>query len=380
MTTAQRSSLALRHALAASALLLAAAASGCGSTAPSGARDDLEQDEDHANDDDEAEHDPSEHDSGAKRDAGGRGDASTRDAGRDAGAASDDDGGESAEPDAGATERDAGEARDGGSKPTQPSSGGFPKVDEPVNVARTGPFKVGKYTEGLANRAYASSVMYYPTDGTPPYPAVAFSPGFTATKESYERFLGPLLASHGIALLLTTPTTTGDFPQQRAEDLSAALEQIKKENEREGSPLKGKIATDRLCVTGHSMGGGGTLWAANALGSQIKCAVPLQPWQPGQSFNKIAAATLFIAAQNDTIAGVASNAATHYRSIPASVPKYYAEFAGASHFLTTNTGGNDGQARYMIAFYKAYLENDERYLALLQAPKESYLSKYEHTP
>lgn len=255
----------------------------------------------------------------------------------------------------------------------------FPRTDEAVNVERAGPYKFERYTQGLANRAYNSAVVYYPTDAKPPFAAVAFSPGFTATKESYQDFLGPLYASHGIVLLLTTPTSTGDFPQQRADDLKAALEVLKAENTRAGSPLQGKIATDRLGVTGHSMGGGGTLWAANSLGTQIKAALPLQPWQPGQSFNRIAVPTLFIAAQNDTIAGNASNSYTHYRSIPASVPKYFVEFAGASHFLTSNNRGSNypGQSKYMVAFLKAYLEDDQRYLEVLNAPKPSELSRYE---
>ena len=261
-------------------------------------------------------------------------------------------------------------------------AGGFPRTNEEVNVARTGPYKFARYTDGLNNRAYNSAVMYYPTDAAPPFAAVAFSPGFTATKEQYQDFLGPLLASHGIAIMLTTPTSTGDFPQQRADDLRAALEVIKGENTRAGSPLQGKIATDRLCITGHSMGGGGTLWAANALGTQIKCAVPLQPWQPGQAFSQVKAPTLFIAAQRDTVAGNAQNSLVHYRSIPASVPKYYVEFAGASHFLTSNSRGSnyDGQSRYMIAFYKAYLEDDKRYLEILNAPKPAEVSTYTKSP
>ena len=78
----------------------------------------------------------------------------------------------------------------------------------------------------------------------------------------------------------------------------------------------------------------------------------------------IVAPTMFIAAQSDTVAGVASNASLFYDSIPETVPKYYVEFAGASHFLTTNDLGTayDGQSKYMIAFYKVYLEDDMRYL------------------
>jgi dienelactone hydrolase len=234
------------------------------------------------------------------------------------------------------------------------------------------------YTMGLDNPTYASSVMYYPTDATPPFASAVFSPGFSATKENYQTFLGELLATHGIAMLLTTPTTTGDQPTQRGEDLVAAVAQIAKENEREGSPLKGKLAVDRVCVTGHSMGGGGTLWAATTLGSKIRCAMPLQPWQPGQSFDKIVAPTMFIAAQSDTIAGVSSNAMVFYKSIPDTVEKYYVEFAGASHFLTTNDLGTayDGQSKYMLAFYKIHLEDDMRYRDVLNAPMDMELSMY----
>lgn len=272
---------------------------------------------------------------------------------------------------------DAGMSGNADAGMTPPPAGGFPRSDD-VNVDQMGPYKFDKYTDGLDNPTYESSVMYYPTDATPPFAAAVFSPGFTATKENYEMFLGPLLASHGIAILLTTPTTTGDLPTQRAEDLEAAVMQITIENGRSGSPLQGKLATDRVCVTGHSMGGGGTLWAATDLGNMIRCAVPLQPWQPGQSFDQIVAPTMFIAAQSDTVADVASNAKLFFDSMPATVKKYYVEFAGASHFLTTNDLGTayDAQSKYMIAFYKVYLEDDLRYLDVLNAPPDAALSMY----
>lgn len=273
----------------------------------------------------------------------------------------------------------AGGAAGGGTAGASPPAGpgGFPK-SEPVNTDQKGPHAFMSYTDGLDNPAYSSSVMYYPTDADPPFASAVFSPGFSATKENYMTFLGELLASHGIAMLLTTPTTTADLPTQRAIQLEAAVDQIKKENERDGSPLKGKLAPDRICVTGHSMGGGGTLWAATDLGNKIRCALPLQPWQPGQSFAMITAPTMFIAAQSDSIADVASNASLFYDSIPDSVTKYYVEFSGASHFLTTNDLGTayDGQSKYMIAFYKVYLEDDMRYLDVLNGPMDAELSQY----
>ena len=256
----------------------------------------------------------------------------------------------------------------------------FPRAEEEVNVAYKGPYQFATYTAGLNNRAYNSAIMYYPTDAKPPFAAVAFVPGFITAKEDYTNYLGPMLASHGIAVMLVSPTSNMDMPPARGEDLQVALDVIKGENTRAGSPLQGKVATDRLCISGHSMGGGGTLLAANTLGNRIKCAVPLQPWQPGGTFPRVAAPTLFVVAQRDALA-TPSMVLGHYRSIPNTVPKYYVEFANAAHVLSSNMGNNyEGQAHYIVAFYKAYLEDDARYLQILNAPKRSDVSTYQHVP
>lgn len=263
-----------------------------------------------------------------------------------------------------------------------PSSGGFPRNDM-VSTDQKGPYTYMSYTSGLTNPAYSGSEVYYPTNASPPFASVVFSPGFTADYQDYQDFLGPLLASHGIVILLTTPTDTdSDLPQTRAMQLEAAVKQISTENTRSGSPLMGKLATDRICVTGHSMGGGGTLWAATDLGNKIRCDLPTEPWQPGQSFSMITAPTMFIAAQDDTIAAVAQNASFFYSSLPASTVKYYVEFSGASHYLSTGDDGTDydGQSKYMIAFYKVYLEDDMRYMSVLTGPADKELSTYKHSP
>jgi len=265
----------------------------------------------------------------------------------------------------------------------EPAAGGFPKTDE-INIKSTGPYAVKTYTDGLTEPTYASSMMYYPEGAQPPFAAVAFTPGFTATKENYT-FLGYMLASHGIAALLTTPTSTSDQPPARGKDLVAAVKRIQAENTREGSPLKGKLATDRICVTGHSMGGGGTLFAADELGNMIRCAMPLQPWQPGGSFSKITAPTMIIGAASDTIASVSGNSQPHYQSIPNTTEKFMVVFTG-DHYLSTNrtstdmmapeeaTPSYDIQAAYIIPFYKLFLESDERYRPFLYGDMRSMMS------
>lgn len=297
-----------------------------------------------------------------RRDAGKDSGSKTPSAG-DAAAPAKDAGGDEVEKDAGGPAKDAGtpSASDAGTQPT----GDFPRTVA-VNVTLKGPYTFKSYAEGLTDPELDSAIAYYPDNGPAPFAAIALSPGFTETKEQFT-WWGELLASHGFYVLLTTPTNTLiDQPEARGVDLQAALKLIEKENGRSGSPVAGKIAIDRLAVTGHSMGGGGTLFAASALGNKIRCNVPLQPWQPGASFAKITSPTLFLAAQSDTIAPVAQNASPHYQSIPASVEKIYAEITGADHFISTNLGGShDVQARYAVAFYKLHLEDDERYSTYL---------------
>lgn len=262
------------------------------------------------------------------------------------------------------------------------SAEGFPRLDEEVNIKAKGPYKVTRYEEGLVASEYASAVMYYPEDARPPFAAVALSPGFTAYGTDYE-FVGDMLASHGIAALLTTPTTTGDLPPQRGDDLAAAVKHIQEENTRMGSPLMGKIATDRICITGHSMGGGGSLFGANMLGTSIRCVVPLQPWQPGGTFSMVQAPTLIVGATSDTIASVSGNASGHYASIPDSTEKILVVIQGDHYLSTDRTSGisasemavandnYDDQAAYMIPFYKLHLEDDERYRKFLYGPERS---------
>jgi predicted dienelactone hydrolase len=252
---------------------------------------------------------------------------------------------------------------------------------------------VKNYTDGLKASEYSSAVMYYPADAPTPFAAVALAPGYTASGTDYE-FVGDMLASHGIAVLLTTPTdTNADQPPARGDDLVAAVKHIMEENTRMGSPLMGKIATDRICVTGQSMGGGGSLFAANKLGNMIRCVVPMEPWQTGGSFPMITAPTMIIGAASDTIAPVASHADPHYQSIPASTEKFLVVFEGDHYLSTDRTSGiaqgtpavanqnYDIQAAYMVPFYKLFLESDERYRPYLYGAMRSMamVTRYDHS-
>jgi dienelactone hydrolase len=293
---------------------------------------------------------------------------------------------------AGAAGTDAGSSA-GGSGGAAPTAGGFPRSGEEINVKAKGPYTVKTYTDGLKVSEYSSAVMYYPEDAAPPFAAVALAPGYTASGTDYE-FVGDMLASHGIAALLTTPTdTNADQPPARGDDLVAAVKHLMEENARSGSPLEGKLATDRICVTGQSMGGGGTLYAANQLGDMIRCALPMEPWQPGGTFPKITAPIMLIGAASDTVAPVSSHADPHYKSIPDSTEKFLVVFEGDHYLSTDRTSGipqgtmavanesYDPQAAYMVPFYKLFLESDERYRPYLYGDMRSMnmVTRFDHS-
>jgi predicted dienelactone hydrolase len=219
---------------------------------------------------------------------------------------------------------------------------------------------------GLEDPVYLNPKIYYPKNATPPFASVSLSLGFTESRDQLE-WWGPVLASHGIVSFHCDPNSAFlDFPPDRAMDLKAQIAKLKAENARSGSPLQGKLDLTRLGLMGHSMGGGATLIASNDLTTQIRAAVPLQPWEPGSTFPKVTAATLILAGETDGVADNASNSIPFYKALTSN--KAYAEVKGGDHMI--GTGGALGgsaevhtlQARLALAWLKIYLEDDMRYV------------------
>jgi dienelactone hydrolase len=70
----------------------------------------------------------------------------------------------------------------------------------------------------------------------------------------YSGFL-TTIASHGFLVLGTAVQEGAPRQQATADDLRAAVDWAEKENTRDGSPLRGKVATDKVAVMGQSCGG-----------------------------------------------------------------------------------------------------------------------------
>ena len=145
--------------------------------------------------------------------------------------------------------------------------------------AADGPYQYSSITEsqGLRNGPdYLDGVLYYPIDAEAPYKSIVFTPGFgggSAEMSSWAEFF----ASHGFITMRIGPNDPiNDSHQQRGEGLIDAIESIRQENSRAGSPLFGLVDMDSFSVGGYSMGGGASHNAAMIDGS-LKAIISLNP-------------------------------------------------------------------------------------------------------
>jgi dienelactone hydrolase len=222
--------------------------------------------------------------------------------------------------------------------------------------ATTGPFAVSTTTVGRGN-GFGGGTIYFPTDtsqGT--FGAIVIAPGFTE-RQSAVSWLGPRLASQGFVIFTIDTNSTTYPPSARATEMLAALDFLTR-----SSSVRTRVDPNRLGVSGHSMGGGGTLEASRTRPS-LKAAVPMAPWDQTKNFSADTVPTLIVAAQNDNVAPVAQHARPFYNSMSTSQPKMYLELAGASH--NTVNSPNTTQAQYEIAWLKRFIDNDTRYTQFL---------------
>jgi dienelactone hydrolase len=244
----------------------------------------------------------------------------------------------------------------------------FVRDQDPTSASATadGPYTVQSYSSGFSiGPDFPGGTIWYPTDAEPPFASIAIVPGFVSPRVLIEGW-GPFLASHGIVVFTIDTNAVSDQPTQRSRALLNALDSLKAENTRAGSPLNGKLDNDRQAVGGHSMGGGGTLITANG-NPHLKAALPMCPWNPGGTFSRNQVPTLIFASAGDPLAGGQSQG--FYSSIPDSTPKMLFEWGAADHFMANAPTGAAGQVgRYGLSWLKVFLEGDERYRQFIEQP------------
>lgn len=216
----------------------------------------------------------------------------------------------------------------------------------------------------------------------PPYPLVIIEPGFFALATSLDN-LQDYYASHGFLVAGVNNTshfnliTTSLEPYRKA--LLETIQFLLESNADQKSPLYCLIDTNAIGLSGHSMGGGGTLLvcdSANALVSRyIKAAIAMNPF--GKVSGKgITIPVLLFASNNDSVPnpfmpGVSSSPANvffSFNSIPETTPRLFANFDKMNHngvcdhavFLPTSGNANTFMP-LMVAWFKIHLLKDLRY-------------------
>jgi predicted dienelactone hydrolase len=238
--------------------------------------------------------------------------------------------------------------------------------------AYRGPFSVSQTTVSSLVSGFGGGTIYYPTTTTAgTFGALAISPGYTATQSSIA-WLGPRIASQGFVVITIDTNSIYDQPESRGDQLLAALSYLTN-----SSSVRSRIDASRLAVAGHSMGGGGSLEAAQDRPT-LQAAIPLAPWNTQKTWSTLQVPTFIIGGEADTVAPVATHSIPFYNSIPSSAEKAYMELDGASHFFPNTS--NTTVAKYMISWLKRFVDNDTRYEQFLcPAPNDSSIEEYRDT-
>jgi len=239
-----------------------------------------------------------------------------------------------------------------------------------ASITSSGPYDVAILTEseGLRNGpGYLEATVYYPVNGTPPYPSIAIVPGFNAGPGAV-RAWGPYYASHGIVAMVIGTNNRNEFPDSRANALIDALETLRQENTRSSSPLEGKIDTNKFAVSGHSMGGGGAQRSA-VLGTNIKAVVALNPWLP--TFNRPSLdhsiPVLILSGQNDNTANPSQHANIHYNRTPNETTKLIYEVRNGNHSSAIGPERSQGiMGALALLWLRLQFDSDGCYCSLLE--------------
>ncbi|WSG48196.1 endo-1,4-beta-xylanase [Dactylosporangium sp. NBC_01737] len=242
--------------------------------------------------------------------------------------------------------------------PSTPAGNPYQRGPEPTvsSVAATyGTFATAQMTVPPGN-GFNGGFIYYPTDTSNTYGAVAIVPGYTALFADEEAWMGPRLASFGFVVIGIETNSRTDYDAARGTQLLAALDYLTNQ-----SAVRDRVDRNRLAVIGHSMGGGGALVAADQRPS-LKAAIGLAPFKPSGNLANNRVPTLILSGQNDTTV-TPSYLDGLYPTLPSATPGAYLLLSGADHLFFTRP--NDIEMRSQIPWLKTFVDNDTRYSQFL---------------
>lgn len=192
--------------------------------------------------------------------------------------------------------------------------------------------------------------------------SVVVTPGFHGRRSDMAVY-GTELAAEGFVVFTIDTIDRADLPDRRATEMLAAADYLTGR-----SAVKSEVSPDRVALLGFSMGGGGTLQAAQRRPS-IRAALTLMPYDYPPAgdpkavhpeYPRLTVPTLIITGQADATAIPARFGRPAYDSIPAGTPKQYLQLTGLGH--GAGMGTPTATIRTAVtAFLERYLAGDTAY-------------------
>ncbi|MCG8914533.1 dienelactone hydrolase family protein [Actinokineospora sp. PR83] len=218
---------------------------------------------------------------------------------------------------------------------------------------------------------FGAATIYYPDDTTHgTYGGVAVVPGYTSP-QSAVAWLGPRLASRGFVVITIATNSIYDQPTTRGRELLSALDYLTTSSP---AAVRQRLDPNRLAVMGHSMGGGGALYAVSQR-STIKAAVPLAPYNQDKTWPEVKTPTMLMAGSADNVAGIGTFSRPFYRSMTGARERALVNVQGADHGTFVRENATIG--KYATAWLKRFVDEDTRYDKFLcPAPTGDGLAEY----
>lgn len=180
---------------------------------------------------------------------------------------------------------------------------------------------------------------------------------------SYSEFL-ETIASHGFLVMTTVAIDGEETRQQNAGDLLTAIAWAEAENERAGSPLKGKIDTNQIAVMGQSCGGflsvelGGDprVTAIGVFNSGVTAAVPNSPFASTDDLADLHGPVFFI---NGAEVDFMMEASHDNFEMVNHLPTFYGARDNAGHTATMYHPGGGEFANVASNWIKYHFKGDQ---------------------
>lgn len=207
------------------------------------------------------------------------------------------------------------------------------------------------YIDGMPGR---SGTLFLPTRQGTRTPVVIVIPGFGAASGSVA-WVGPQLASMGIAVFVATVADVDSGPQTRSADF-AWLKRVLAAD----PVVKERIDLRKTFLAGHSMGGGAAFYRA-ALSTDVAGVIGLAPWlaQPGQeTVMNPDTRSLVVSCQADHIATYDEQIAPLLEGFNGSKNLDWYEIANEDHECTSSRQNKDHVRRSIAKFMLDFIERD----------------------